>query len=231
MKKSEKTREHIAAVAIKLFDSVGFEKATMRAIAKEANLSLGAFYYYFETKEHIVDSFYKTVLEEHRYEVDAEPYHKMKVNEVLVDVISRLIKRAQPYKHLAKHLFRVASDKGHPLSPFHSENKECRDESIELYKRVLERSGVSTPSNIRDRLPDYFWLYQLAICTYWVYDTSVDSKKTLNLLEKSADLIAGFLRLASIPMVRGFTKGALDLLDEFSPKRGYSSGKNRLMDE
>ena len=49
--KSEQTRALILETAMRLFQERGYDKTTMRAIAKEAGVSVGNAYYYFEGKE------------------------------------------------------------------------------------------------------------------------------------------------------------------------------------
>ena len=51
---SEETRRMILETALSLFREKGFEDTTIRDIAAEADLSLGAAYYYFPSKEAIV---------------------------------------------------------------------------------------------------------------------------------------------------------------------------------
>jgi AcrR family transcriptional regulator len=62
---SEQTRQQILQTALSLFRERGFEQTTIRDIAAEAGLSLGAAYYYFKSKEAIVGAYYHYVQEEH----------------------------------------------------------------------------------------------------------------------------------------------------------------------
>src|SRR5215470_16290394 len=62
---SEETRRQIVETALALFRERGFEQTTIRDIAAEAGLSLGAAYYYFKSKEAIVGAYYHYVQEEH----------------------------------------------------------------------------------------------------------------------------------------------------------------------
>src|SRR5262245_63129737 len=62
---SEETRRQILESALALFRERGFEATTIRDIAAGANLSLGAAYYYFKSKEAIVGAYYDYVHHEH----------------------------------------------------------------------------------------------------------------------------------------------------------------------
>lgn len=48
------TRANVLAAARSLFASKGFEQTTIREIAAEADIALGGFYNYFDTKEHLL---------------------------------------------------------------------------------------------------------------------------------------------------------------------------------
>src|SRR5690242_1036048 len=56
--KSDETRARILTAAIDLFRRNGFAQTTMREIAGEAGVALGAAYYYFDSKDAIVLAFY-----------------------------------------------------------------------------------------------------------------------------------------------------------------------------
>ena len=57
--KGQRTKQRIETVAWELFARKGFEKTTMREIAKEAGVSLGAAYHYFRSKDEMVMSLYR----------------------------------------------------------------------------------------------------------------------------------------------------------------------------
>jgi TetR/AcrR family transcriptional repressor of nem operon len=61
------TRTHILMVSLKLFLQKNFKEVTMKEIVRETGLSKGAFYHYFESKEHlfreIIEYFFSSILE------------------------------------------------------------------------------------------------------------------------------------------------------------------------
>src|SRR5436190_17895768 len=63
--KGEQTRELILSSALDLLQDHGYEKTTMRAIARRAGVSLGNAYHYFGSKEHLIQAFYHRLHEEH----------------------------------------------------------------------------------------------------------------------------------------------------------------------
>ena len=56
--KSARTRSAIIDAALRLFRERGYDATTMRAIATEAGVSVGNAYYYFESKEQLIQGFY-----------------------------------------------------------------------------------------------------------------------------------------------------------------------------
>src|SRR5262249_1046004 len=57
--KGEKTRSLILEKAIELFRQRGYDETTMRMIAEHAGVALGNAYYYFASKEHLVQGLYE----------------------------------------------------------------------------------------------------------------------------------------------------------------------------
>src|SRR3954463_8477904 len=63
--KGEQSRALILNTALDLLQEHGYEKTTMRAIARRAGVSLGNAYHYFGSKEHLIQAFYHRLHEEH----------------------------------------------------------------------------------------------------------------------------------------------------------------------
>src|SRR6266852_1685298 len=71
--KGEQTKALILDAALKIFHERGYEETTMRAIAKKAGVSLGNAYYYFGSKEHLIQAFYHRTHEQHVSALEAQP--------------------------------------------------------------------------------------------------------------------------------------------------------------
>ena len=63
--KSEQTRTLIVETALRLFREHGYDRTTMRSIAKEAGVSVGNAYYYYASKEHLIQGFYERIQQLH----------------------------------------------------------------------------------------------------------------------------------------------------------------------
>src|SRR5262245_720799 len=64
-RKGEETRAHILETALGLCRERGDEETTMRAIAEAAGVAVGNAYYYFKSKEHLIQAFYERTHHEH----------------------------------------------------------------------------------------------------------------------------------------------------------------------
>src|SRR2546426_2884768 len=63
--RGEHTKALILETALEMFLERGYEETTMRGIAEKAGVSLGNAYYYFRSKEHLIQAFYGRTHEEH----------------------------------------------------------------------------------------------------------------------------------------------------------------------
>jgi AcrR family transcriptional regulator len=209
--KSLKTKAHIYKTAIELFQSEGYEKATMRAIAKKAKISLGLTYYHFKTKEEIVFHFYENT------QIEAEMMNsqffqketdfKKRVKHVLTTKIEQF----NPYSNFLHVLAQTASNPKSKLSPFSPETEPIRREAIQIFKNALEGSNYKPPEDIRIALPSILWLYQMGILYFWIWDKSSQKSRTLDLIDFSFDLVFRLLRISRLPFMKPIRRSILKI--------------------
>jgi AcrR family transcriptional regulator len=122
--KGEATRATILETALALFRERGYEGTTMRAIAAEAGVSLGNAYYYFGSKEHLIQAFYARTHEEHLAVCGEVLDREQDLRARLMGVMSRKLDTIEPYHHFAGVLFKTAADPHSPLNPFSEGSRE-----------------------------------------------------------------------------------------------------------
>src|SRR3954447_21466484 len=131
--KAAQTRRTILDAAMRLFRTNGYDGTTMRAIAAEAGVSVGNAYYYFGSKEHLVQAFYDQLQEEHAEAaarvLDGDRAFAARLEGVLLAWLDV----AAPHHEFAGQFFRNAADPSSPLSPFSEESTAARDASIALF--------------------------------------------------------------------------------------------------
>ena len=157
LKKSDQTRTRIFEAALALFRKHGFGDASMREIAKEAGVALGAAYYYFDSKDAIVMAFYEHAQEDLATQLEKALSNANGLKERLGAVISVKLEYFEPNRNLMAALS-THIDPRHPLSPFSVETRAIREKDIGFMTRALEGSKVRIQS-WRD--PDAIYLQVL----------------------------------------------------------------------
>jgi AcrR family transcriptional regulator len=213
--KSEQTRALILETALRLFRERGYDRTTMRAIAEEAGVSVGNAYYYFASKEHLVQGFYDLIADEHRRQLPAALADRRDLGDRLRTALDVWLTIAAPYHEFAAQLFKNAADPASPLSPFSAESAPAREAMIELYGGILAGSNAKLDDDLAAMLPELLWLYHMGIVLYWVYDRSPDTVRTTRLVARATVIVARLIGLSRFKVLRPLVREAKDLLSEF----------------
>ncbi len=211
LKKSEETRGRILEAALSVFRARGFEKATMREIATEAGVAVGAAYYYFDSKDALVMAFYERSHREMQVDIAAELDHAKTLEARLRTIISKKFTYFEPNRSLLSALT-AHTDPQHPLSPFSKETATIREEDVATFERATHDSGVKLPPSVSPYLGRLLWMYQMGLILFWVYDRSPGQKKTMALYEKTLKMLIVTLKIAGLPLLRPLHKLAGELL-------------------
>ncbi|RJQ76433.1 TetR/AcrR family transcriptional regulator [Pseudonocardiaceae bacterium YIM PH 21723] len=211
MTKSEQTRSLIVDTALRLFAERGYDKTTMRAIATEAGLSVGNAYYYFGSKEHLIQGFYDRIQELHFAAcaeiLATETDFETRMRRMLLAWVDI----AEPYRAFGAQFFRNAADPASPLSPFSVESTEVRNRHIALHSTVLNESTAKVDGELREVLPELMWLYHMTVVLYWVHDRSPHSATTRMLISRTTPLIARLVGLSRLKVFRTITRDGVQL--------------------
>jgi AcrR family transcriptional regulator len=211
-KKSEETRNRILEAALTVFRERGFERATMREIASEAEVAVGAAYYYFESKDAIVMAFYERSQAEMTPQIESLMAKSKTLETRLDSIISTKFKCFGPNRKLLGALSAHA-DHEHPLSPFSKETATIREQDLRFFEDAVAASNVQLPANIKPYLPRLLWMYQMGLILFWVYDRTKNQRRTMVLYEKTRKMILVTLKIAGIPLLRPLHKLAAELLE------------------
>ncbi|TCC54597.1 TetR/AcrR family transcriptional regulator [Kribbella pittospori] len=210
--KGEQTRELILSTALRLFREQGYGKTTMRAIATEAGVSVGNAYYYYGSKEHLMQAYYDHLQVQHVEAVESVLATEKAFVPRLTGVLRAWLEVSAPYHEFAGTFFRTAAEPKSPLSPFSDQSRPAREASVELFRRVVEGSDLKLPADLKAELPELLWLMQMGIVLFWVHDDSKDLRRTKALIDRSVPLVDRLLRLTRIPGVRGVTNDLVGLI-------------------
>jgi AcrR family transcriptional regulator len=210
--KSAATRSHILTVALSLFRQKGFDETTMREIAAEAKVALGAAYYYFPSKESIVAEYYKYVQDEHLLRAREQFLQSGDLSSRLRAAIHTKLDILQGDRRLMSALFRYGGDPEHRLSWFGPETKEHRVLSTQIFAEAIAEEKL--PPDLKEVAPTLLWAMHMGILLYFLYDKSPEQQHTRRLADGAVELAVQARKFVSFPMLRPLRKRVIGLLRE-----------------
>jgi AcrR family transcriptional regulator len=209
--KSEATRARILACALRVFRERGFHAATMREIAAEARVAVGAAYYYFDSKDALAMAFYEQAQAEMAPALELALDRSRTLESRLRGIVRCKFEYFAPNRVLLGALS-AHIDPEHPLSPFSHATQDIRDRDIAFFRRAIEDSGVRLAPSVLPYLPRLLWLYQMGLLLYWVYDRSPSQERTALLFDRTLGMMLLALKLAGLPLLRPLYRPAGELL-------------------
>lgn len=212
--KSARTRQAIIDAALRVFREKGFDDATMRAIAAEAGVSVGNAYYYFASKEHLIQGFYDHAQEEHARAAVPVLCSTTDLEGRIVGVLGAWIDVMEPYRAFGGKFFKNAAEPTSPLSPFSTESGPARSAAIALWAEVVTGSDVKIAKYLRDELPELLWLYAMGTVLFWVHDSTDGAARTRILVKRTAPIVVRAIGLARIPGLRATVMDLVALIAE-----------------
>lgn len=205
--KSEQTRRLLIDTALHLFTVQGYEKTTMRAIALEANVSVGNAYYYFRSKDDLIHELYRSLQDEHRSVALPLIREGQNLGENLKVILSTGLTTLEPYHGFGVHFLRDA------MAPNRRADAAVgRGKSIALFRQAVATARPQPPLAIRDDLPELLWLVYMGITLFWVYDNSPGQRRSHRLAANLAPLVAKLVILSRLPVVRNIVEDVVHLL-------------------
>jgi AcrR family transcriptional regulator len=212
--RAQQTRAAIIDAALELFRSSGYEATTMRAIAQRAGVSTGNAYYYFSSKEELIQEFYARSHADHLAASRAVLDRERDFTARLRGTLRALIDVQAPYHALAATFYKHAAEPTSPLSPFSRQSSPTREASIALYREVLEGSNARVGADLGERLPELLWLASMGVILYWVHDASPDCARTYRLIDSAVPVIGRLVAASRIPVLRATLRDITALIDD-----------------
>jgi AcrR family transcriptional regulator len=200
----EKTRELILQSALDLFRRSGFETTTMRDIAAAGNVATGAAYYYFPSKEAIVSAYYGQVQRIHVEKVREQWEGKSGLRERLGIAFHSKLEILSEDRRFLGALFRYTGEPDHPLSVFGKGTENQRAQSMSIFREAIAGTGLS--EEMQQLLPAALWLAHLGIILFFIYDETVEQRKTHKLVNGVLDLLTQAIEWTSSALVRPFVQ-------------------------
>lgn len=192
--KKAETREKLVQAAIDLFTEQGFDKTTMKAIARRAEIGDATIYKYFSSKDKLVLAFYQlraaqTI--EKLAEIDTEDYDLHEQLQLLVDLYLESL--------LPEREFVVTSAKKvlYAQSFMVSDTPTIRQEFNGVINQFLDQAEAC------DEIPYFHYRsmivgiineYLMGVLVYWLKDDSDEFSDTTQMVDLSLTLGVQLLR-------------------------------------
>lgn len=216
--KAVDTREAIVGAALGLFRERGYDKATMRLIAERAGVSTGNAYYYFGSKEELMQAYYASLIAQFAANADSVLRTEKGLGKRLESTLDTWIDTISSSHAFAADLFRYAADPHSSMSPFSAESAPARQAAIEVFIRLVNESrSLVVSDQLRAALPELLWMFQLGVTLYWVHDTSPDQAKTRALVRGMTPVLVRLITLSRLPVLRSVVDDVLGLFEDMRP--------------
>lgn len=193
--KQEETRRNIISTSVELFSAKGFEKTTMKQIARAAGIGDATIYKYFSSKDKLIFGYYglkaQESVEEFLAEEDLDDYSLQEKLQLLIDVyLTNLLGDREFVNDSLNMIMRSPSILFKEVTP-------VREEFIGVIHDLLieaENSGEIAKSPftaITARLANE---YILAVLLYWIKDDTDEFSNTTQMVDMSLSLAVEILK-------------------------------------
>jgi AcrR family transcriptional regulator len=233
--KGHASQAQLLNISLELFRKEGFDATTMRDIARAAGMSLGAFYYYYPSKDSIILDFYRQVQDEHASQVARRIDETSTLRERLGLLMHAKLDILSGSRGLMGALLRYTGNPDHPLSFLGESTSGIRRESIAMFADALR--GEKLPEDLTEMLPMLLWSMQMGILLFLLYDKTPNQERTRKLTDVALDLTVRMIKVARIPVFRPVRKMLRELLvqagfvEEITGQRSLSQGRSSDHDE
>jgi AcrR family transcriptional regulator len=223
--RGEQTRRLIVDTAVRLFGELGYEKTTMRAIASAAGVSVGNAYYYFPSKESLVQEFYLQIQQAHLAAVEPVLTSGKGFGDQLKAILQAAVDVWAPHHLFAGKAIGLAAVPGSPISPLSPESEPSREMSLDVFRRLMAGTSLKMDPRLREELPELLWLGQLALVVYWVHDPTPGQRRTRQVIERAVPYLEDLIGLSRMKVFRSMTNRALELIRLIVTDLVASSGR------
>jgi len=208
----EATRARIYATALDLFRRKGFDRATMRDVARAAGVSLGATYHYFPSKEAIALAFYREHQERHVEAARRSLASARSLRDRLDAVFVSALDVRGPDRPVFAALTRTVLDVNNPVSLFASETRDVREGNIALMREAATCDEVT--EDLREPLALALWALELGLLLRFVLDDTPGQTATRKLMTGALDLVPPVVVILGSPFGAPMREQLLRVLAE-----------------
>lgn len=210
--KSARTRARISEAAIASFIERGYADTTMRLIAERAGVSVGNAYYYFPSKDHLVQELYERVQREHGEAARAALSEERALVDRLRIVLDTGLATLEPYRRSAPGFLSAMIAPDSPINPLSAESDAARELTVGLFREAVDGAQHRLPADVAALLPEALFVSYLALVLRWTYDASPGQANTERLLDAGMRMLAVALPFVRMPGLHQATRELLTLI-------------------
>ena len=193
------TRQLILDTALRLFEERGYSATTMRAIAAEAGVTPSNAYYWFGSKDELVQAFYLRIQTEHASRAAVALAGSGPLTDRLRAVEHAFLDVIGAYHGFGSAFVGIAISPDNPSNPLSESSAPAREQSLAIYREVVAGAAPRVPEKLRVVLPELLWLCHLGLTLFWVTDRSPGQERTRRLVDATVPLVSPMLRVARLP--------------------------------
>jgi AcrR family transcriptional regulator len=208
--KGEQTRRHIFECALTLFRENGFEATTMQQVADRAKVVKSAAYYYFPSKETIVQSYYEAVQAEQERLCEEEFARRKDLKSRLSVAMHSKFDIVRDDRKLLGVVFRYTGEPEHALSCLGKGTAAMRMRAMKVFERAIDPERL--PRDLGQLLPPALWALQMGLLVMFLYDDSPRQQRTRKTADGALDLALKLLSVAKLPVLKPIRCKLLALL-------------------
>jgi AcrR family transcriptional regulator len=210
--KGEQTRKQIFSSALELFRKCGFDATTMQAIAAHAGVVKSAAYYYFPSKEALIQAYYENVQAQQEHLCGELFATTTDLKTRLVTALHSKFDLTMNDRNLLGVVFRYTGEPHHPLSCLGPGTAEIRRRSTQIFQDAIAEEKL--PQDLRVLLPVALWALQMGLLVMFLYDDSANQQRTRRMADGALNLTLKLLGLAKLAILKPIRKAVLELLQQ-----------------
>lgn len=233
------TRVRILEAAVDVITIKGFKSATMREIAKLAQIGDATIYNYFPTKEKLLYGYCEYVQQQVLLELkEISDFHEYTVQEQLQQLVETNLRVWLPAREFLQQVFEISFAEPVAGMTNIAETKRLFTSMVVDMLDAAVEAGEIPEQPYRELLPRLFWDYMNGILAYWLKDTSEGFANTTQVIDRSMELVANILQqgmvgklldLASF-LFRTHLMSHLDSLKNLHQAPDLTTAKRRFME-
>ena len=204
-------RDRLYATAVRLIAERGYEKTTLRDIAKEADVSVGLLYRYFPSKQSVVIALYDELSTDYARQAGEIPAGKWR--DRFIFALSTSLDVLKPHKHALRALTPVLV--GDPEEGiFAPATAFSRQRVQHVFEEAVTRATDAPKQPVAGALGRLLYLVHLSVLLWWLLDKSANQRATTALVSLTRQLLPSAAVALLVPPVRKFVVSVDELIRE-----------------